>query len=138
MKKCRKNKRQNTPKSQFKFEGYIKVGRIRQTVAKEAHIKSADIMVNANHVKHIALKHNAELKLCGITPLEYIELIVNKFTEIRQNKGESLLLVKRNDPHDADTVTIELLYNDMTKFWEVKTAQPRRNILNNELLWPQK
>ncbi len=125
------------PKNQFAFDGYIKVGRIRQTIARAAHIKSADIMVNANHVKHIALKHSEELKSCGITTLEYIELIVNKYTEIRQNKGESLLLVKRNDPKDADTVTIELLYNDVSHFWEVKTAQPRRNLSNNELLWPQ-
>lgn len=126
------------PKNQFSFDGYIKVGRIKQTIAKEAHIKAADIMVNANHIKHIASKHNTELKTCGITPLEYVELIVSKFTEIRQNKGESLLLIKRNDPHDADTVTIELLYNNQTKFWEVKTAQPRRNIFGNALLWPQK
>lgn len=138
MKKCRKNKRQSTPKNQFKFEGYIKVGRIKQTVAKEAYIKAADIMVNANHVKHIAAKHSTELNLCGITPLEYIKVIVENFNEIRKNKDLSLLLVKTNEGSDADTVTIELLYHVESEFWEIKTAQPRRDLKNNELLWKSK
>ena len=137
-KKQKKKQTQSTPKNQFKFDGYIKVGRIKQTVAKEAHIKAADIMVNANHVKHIAKYHITELNSLAISPLDYVKMVVDNFTQIRSNKGQSLLLVKSNEDRDFDTVSIELLYDNIQNFWEVKTAQPRRDLRTNELLWEKK
>lgn len=36
---------------------YIKIGRISMTRAKEAHIPSADIKINKQHIDHVAGKH---------------------------------------------------------------------------------
>ena len=124
-----------TDKKQFTFDGYVKVGRIRRSIAEIARVKAADIMVNANHFKHIAKYHTAELEVLAMTPLDYVKMVVDNYAQIRSNQGSSLLLVKLNQDRDSDTVSIELLYDNVRNFWEVKTAQPRRDLRNNELLW---
>ena len=70
-----------------------------------------------------------------MTPLDYVKMVVDNYAQIRSNQGSSLLLVKLNQDRDSDTVSIELLYDNVRNFWEVKTAQPRRDLRNNELLW---
>ncbi len=120
-----------------KADGYIKVGRIRQTVARKAHIKAADVVIDRNHIVHIDKKHREELHALGLSALDYVCIVADKFTEIRQNQGASILLVKRNRDRHADTVTIELAYNPGEELWEVKTAQPRRNLEGNLLLWKE-
>lgn len=124
-----------TDKKQFTFDGYVKVGRIRRSIAELARVKAADIMVNANHFKHIAKYHITELDRLAMTPLDYVKMVVDNYSQIRSNQGSSLLLVKLNKDRDSDTVSIELLYDNVRHFWEVKTAQPRRDLRNNELLW---
>ena len=61
-------------------------------------------------------------------------MVANYFTEIRKATGSSLLLVMYGSRDNADTITIELMYNEK-HFYEVKTAQPRRSLVSNELLW---
>ena len=118
-------------------DGYIKVGRIRQPIARKARIKAADVVIDRNHIVHIDKKHRDELHALGLSALDYVCIVAGKFTEIRQNKGDSVLLVKRNRDRHADTVTIELAYNPGDDLWEVKTAQPRRNVEGNLLLWQE-
>ena len=40
---------------------YIKVGRLKMNVAKAAHLKSADIYISENYIKHIENKYHVEL-----------------------------------------------------------------------------
>ena len=119
-------------------DGYIKVGRIRQPIARKARIKAADVVIDRNHIRHIMNYHSRELEAHdGLTVLDYVTIVVARFNEIRQNKGDSILLVKRNRAGSHDTVTIELAYNPGKELWEVKTAQPRRNVEGNLLLWQE-
>lgn len=41
---------------------YLKVGRLKATIAQEAHLKCADIYVSGNQIKHIGNKHCIELE----------------------------------------------------------------------------
>ena len=132
-----KDKSKVTPKihNEFQFDGYIKIGEIPlSAVSHKKGIHKGDIMINANHTKHIKIHHSPELDKLNLTPLKYAILVANYFTEIRKATGSSLLLVMYSCRDNADTITIELLYNEK-HFYEVKTAQPRRNLASNELLW---
>jgi len=129
-------KRVNTKK--LPTVGFIKVGRIKATIARKAHIKAADIVIDNNHIKHINTFHGEELRSLGLTAIDYVKIVAATYTEIRKNKGTSILLVKVNQEKDDDTVTIELVLNEKTHQWEVRTAQPRRDLRNNELLYPEK
>ena len=40
---------------------YIKVGRISMTIAHEAHIKAADIVVTQNYLNHVDNVHKLQL-----------------------------------------------------------------------------
>ena len=122
-------KKKTAPRRPPDTGGYIKVGRIRQPIARKAHIKAADVVIDRNHIRHIMNYHSRELEArFGITVLDYVTIVVARFNEIRKNKGDSILLVKRNRAGSHDTVTIELAYNPGKDLWEVKTAQPRRNL----------
>lgn len=118
--------------------GYIKVGRINQTRAKQAHISAADILINQNHIIHIGTKHRKELADLHISAFDYISMIITNYDQIRQNQGNSILLVKTNPDKANDTITIELTLNIKYKFWEVRTAQPRDDLSKNKVLWEQK
>ena len=118
--------------------GYMKIGRINQTRARKAHISAADILINQNHINHIAIKHKRELAELHISAWDYIAMIIAMYDEIRQNQGTSILLIKSNPDKANDTVTIELTLNIKYKFGEVRTAQPRSDVSKNKLLWTQK
>lgn len=63
-----------------------------------------------------------------------LQIRLQKWLQIRLQKCKSLVIKKKDD----DTVTIELVLNEKTHQWEVRTAQPRRDLRNNELLYPEK
>lgn len=117
---------------------YIKVGRISLSIAKKCHIKAADVVVDYNHIRHITKEHSKELDGLAISALDYVKMVVGNFTEIRRNKGSSILLVKVNQDRSDDTVTVELILNVKKHQWEVRTAQPRRDLRGNELLYQHK
>ena len=127
-----------TTKSQKLPTGYQKVGRINFTRAKAARISAADILINDNHITHIANDHKKELEALHISAIDYVTMIVQRYDEIRKNKGNSILLVKTNPNKANDTITIELVLNIKYKFWEIRTAQPRSNLTKNKLLWSVK
>jgi hypothetical protein len=117
---------------------YRKVGRINFTIAKQAHIKSAEIMIDENHIKHIKIKHGKELEQLGIDATLFVSMIVKYFTEIRQGKGRSLYLVLHNSNAEKSNIAaIELNYNLTKEFWEIKTAIPMRTavVIKKKLLW---
>ena len=121
--------KKNTPKP------FIKIGRIGMTVARQAHIKAADIVIDPNHIRHIDNEHKAELESLHISALTYVKTIANFFTEIRQRPRNAVLLVLENEHRPADTLTAELTLNEHTHQWEVRTAQPRSDVEKDRLLW---
>ena len=117
---------------------FIKIGRIKSTTARKAHIKSADVVIDTKHIRHIEKQHANELAILAISALDYVKIVVSTFSEIRQNKNNSILLVKINEDREDDTVTLVLVLNIKKHLWEVKTAQPRRDLRNNKLLYAKK
>lgn len=115
--------------------GYIKVGRISMTIAREAHIKSADIVATENYLTHIDHEHKSQLEPLCLNAFDYINLVVSKFTEIREANRNAVLLVKRNQGRANDTVIIELTLNNKLHLWEVRTAEPRGKVSGKKLLW---
>lgn len=105
------------------------------TVARQAHIKAADIVIDPNHIRHIDNEHKAELEALHISALLYVKTIANFFTEIRQRPRNAVLLVMENDSRPDDTLTAELTLNERTQQWEVRTAQPRSDVEKDKLLW---
>lgn len=116
---------------------YIRVGRLKMNIAKAAHLKSADIYVSENYLKHIEKKHSTELKTLGIDPYSYVKLIVDNFNQIRRGSDDSVLLVIFREENYHDVAAIKLTYIETKGFWEVKTAQPRnsKDVIKRKLLW---
>ncbi len=117
---------------------YIKVGRLKATVARQAHLKCADIYVSENQIKHITIRHKVELEQLGLSAEVYVKTIIENFTQIRQGAGESVLLVVYDDANEQHhTAAISLNYSLKKGFWEIKTAQPRRTeeILKKKKIW---
>lgn len=125
-----------TGKMEKKINGFYKMGRLKVTIAKKIGVKSADIYIDASHLHHIATNHAKELKPLGIDAESYVRMIVNQYNMILKGSGTSILLVIYTE--DLNHVAaIDLNYSIKKNFWEVKTAQPRRNseIERKEKLW---
>lgn len=117
---------------------YIKVGRIKSTIAQDAHIKCADIYISENQIKHISARHNLELQQLGMTVEQYIKYIIDNYNQIRKGAGDSILLVVFNNSNNKhDSAAMALNYSIEKEFWEIKTAQPRKtdDILKRKKIW---
>lgn len=114
---------------------YIKVGRISMTIAHEAHIKAADIVVTQNYLNHVDNVHKSQLDPLGLSAFDYIKIVVIQFSEIREAERNAVLLVKQNKDRPKDTVIIELTMNSKLHLWEVRTAEPRSKVTGKKLLW---
>lgn len=117
---------------------YIKVGRIKYSVANKSHLKCADIYVSKNYLRHIAIGHKTELERVGISALDFIKLVANNYNQIRKGSGDSYMLViyhKNENIHY--TACISINFSLENEFWEVKTAQPRdtKDIEKRERIW---
>jgi len=115
--------------------GYIKVGRISMIIAREAHIKSADIVTTENYLVHIGNVHKTQLEPLGLNAFDYIKIVLEQFSEIREAERNAVLMVKRNQGRANDTVIIELTLNSKLHLWEVRTAEPRSKVSGKKLLW---
>ncbi len=115
-------------------QGFIKVGRISMTIARDAHIKAADIVTTENYLIHIGNKHKSQLQPLGLNAFDYIKIVLAQFTEIREAERNAVLMIKQNPGRTNDTVVIELTLNSKLHLWEVRTAQPRSDISKNKLL----
>ena len=116
---------------------YIKVGRITMSIARQAHVKCADIMIDNRHVEHINKKHRVELDTLGISAIDFVMMIVTSFEEIRQAPDEALDLVAINSEGKNFVAVVTLNYNYKRKFWEIRTALPVRTAVVNsrKLIW---
>ncbi len=116
---------------------YIKVGRISMPIAKQAHVKCADIMIDNRHIEHINKKHKMELDTLGISAMDFVKLIVTTFGEIRQAPNDALDLVTSNTEGKNYVAVVTLNYNYKKKFWEIRTALPVRTavVKSRKLLW---
>ncbi len=117
---------------------YIKVGRIKSTIAQDAHIKCADFYIAEKQIKHISARHHTELLQLGLTVEQYIKFIINNFNQIRKAAGDSILPVvydNCNDKHDSAAMALN--YSIEKEFWEIKTAQHRKtaDIFKREKIW---
>ena len=126
----------NTKPESIAF-GYIKVGRITMPIARQAHVKCADIMIDNRHIEHINKKHRVELDTLGISAIDFVKLIVTSFGEIRQAPDDALDLVATNAEGKNLVAVITLNYNYKRRFWEIRTALPIRTAVVNsrKLLW---
>ena len=126
----------NTKPESITF-GYIKVGRITMPIARQAHVKCADIMIDNRHIEHINKKHRVELDTLGISAIDFVKLIVTSFGEIRQAPDDALDLVATNAEGKNLVAVITLNHNYKRRFWEIRTALPMRTAVVNsrKLLW---
>lgn len=117
---------------------YIYVGEITKKVAAEAHIQSGHIYMSMNQVKHIRNTHKKELGIVGMTPMDYVRFVCQNFNQIRERKNDGYMLVVYNQS-TPNTAIIELNFalNIKRGFWEIKTAEPRRNsaVKKSALIW---
>jgi hypothetical protein len=125
----------NTPAIRDPF---IRVGTINKAVAKAAKIQAADIYINRNYRAHIRNRHAAEYEQAGLDVVTYARTICQNFNQIRATgkavdeiKEAVLLVVHKEKLHDV--AVIELNYSQEYHFWEIKTAEPRRNSAINKL-----
>lgn len=127
--KMNKNQRKKQP---FIRDPYLLVGTISRSIAKLAGIKPADIYISKNYRVHLTNRHPTEYEQVGLDTINYVTFICNNFNEIRATgkiedevKEAVLLIVRHEKLHDV--AVIELNYSQEHKFWEIKTAEPRRN-----------
>lgn len=106
-------------------------------IAKQAHVKCADIMIDNRHIEHINKKHKMELDTLGISAMDFVKLIVTTFGEIRQAPNDALDLVTTNTEGKNYVAVVTLNYNYKKKFWEIRTALPVRTavVKSRKLLW---
>jgi len=116
---------------------YYKVGRIKMTIAKAAHIKAAYIFVNKNHLLHIAGTHTKELQALGFTAKDFVKHVAQSFTRIYKDKKTNALFLVVYHPEITHSAVIQLNYVENFEFWEIKTAAPYRTAFfkNKLLVW---
>jgi len=115
---------------------YKKVGRLSPTIAKTIRRKSADIYIDENHVKHIFDRHEKELAKVGLTPLMFVDLVVNNYNRIyKSNNRQSILLVQWNGTPKVAVTELNLAFKN--EFYEIKTAfvKTKDTFRNLKLLW---
>lgn len=116
-------------------DNYRKIGRIKYSIYKQCYVKSADIYISENQIKHIENKHGNELAKVGMSALEFITMVCNQFNQIRKTRDGVILVIYNENL--SYTAIIELQYLGDKDFWEVKTAGPRRTptVEKKVLIW---
>lgn len=113
---------------------YIKVGRVSYSVYKQCHIKSADIYITENQIKHIQNKHGNELSKVGLSALEFVSMVCNQFNQIRETRDGYMLVVYNTNLSYTAIIELQLCNKE---YWEIKTAGPRRTptVEKKVLIW---
>ncbi|MBR3725243.1 MAG: hypothetical protein IKN11_07670 [Bacteroidales bacterium] len=111
---------------------FLRVGTIRSSIAKAAGIPSADIYISRNFNTHMKNRHKTEYQQVGLDAITYAQTICRNFNQIRETgkaddkvKVAVLLIVHKERMHDV--AVVELNYSHKYHFWEIKTAEPRRD-----------
>lgn len=117
------------------IQGLYLIGRIKYSISKVAHIKSAPIVVDDNYITHVGNAHKTELSQLNITAYDYLKLIADNFDKISRCRAREIMLIKTNPEKPSDTCIIELYYSSKKALWQVRTAQPRRTIKEKDIIW---
>ncbi|MDR0436806.1 MAG: hypothetical protein LBH22_00735 [Bacteroidales bacterium] len=118
---------------------YQKIGRLRKSIADKIGKPAADIYIDDNHLKHIFNQHKNELAKIGLTPLMFVNLVIDKFNRIyKQESRQSFFLVQWNCI--AKVTVIELNFAFKNGFYEIKTAftRDKKNFKKENLIWEKK
>lgn len=110
----------------------IKVGRIRQNSWAHEKLKAADIYIDETELVHIQNKHGKELGTIGMEPFDFVCHIVSNYNEIYDDKGDYLLVVKRENV--SNFAAIRLSHEQDS--YKIKTAAPikTKQLLSKKLL----
>ncbi|MCL2416847.1 MAG: hypothetical protein FWD02_02805 [Bacteroidales bacterium] len=115
---------------------YRKIGRLRSPIARAIGKTPADIYIDDSHIKHIFNRHKDELAKLGLTPLMFVDLVIDKFNRIYKQEGrQSFFLVHWNCV--PKVTVIELNFAFKAGFYEIKTAftRDKKYFKNENLLW---
>jgi len=133
-----KHKAPNRPRIEDQKQ-YKKIGRLRKPIADIIGEPAADVYIDDNHLKHIFFEHKNELAKVGLTPLMFVDLVVNNFNRVyKSNNKRSLLLVQWNGTPKVTAIELNLAFKDV--FYEINTAFIKRKetFKNLKLLWKKK
>lgn len=117
---------------------FIKVGRLKKSVADKAHIKAANIYITKDHLRHIYKSHKKELDSLGISAIDFVQTVTSNYNQIRVGSDQSYLLVifhENSNVHYVAAITINFIVKK--GIWEVRTAQPRntKEIEKKKRIW---
>ena len=119
--------------------GYIKLGRLYKKIAAAINIKTANIFIEYNSLRHIEKGRYFTLEKLKVNTLVYVQKIINNYTEIRQGKENRLLLVAYLPESDIKNIAVvELQIIEKKSIYLVKTAMPRRKFTKKEIILWQK
>lgn len=126
-------------KNQSYDPAYLLLGCIDNKTSKESGLKSGEIKISDNYLKHIKNDHWKELEYFGFKAEDFVRFIVENFNQIREGTGNSYLLVVYDKKYPK-VAAIELNYSLKKEFWEIKTAEPRRieSVEKRKLLYEKK
>lgn len=101
----------------------LKVGRIKMTVARAAHIQCADIIVSETALKHIYARHGMELERLGYTPLQYVKYVATQFNQIWEEGREKIIISINADTHkNCMVIELKKIQRNDKGVWIVLTA----------------
>lgn len=110
----------------------IKVGRIKQNSWANEKLKAADIYIDETELVHILNRHGKELETIGLEPFDFVSHIVNNYNEIYDDKGDYLLVVKRENVSNFAAIRL----SHESDVYKIKTAAPikTKQLLSKKLL----
>jgi heterodisulfide reductase subunit A-like polyferredoxin len=115
--------------------GYIKLGRLNKKIANKINRKPADIFIEYNNLRHIGRGRYEYLKKIQLNALTFVQKIVAKYTEIREGRNGSLILVAHIEDSDVKSIAvIELQLIAKDSMYIVKTAMPRLRFTKSEIV----
>ena len=111
----------------------IIVGELEKTIAKEISVLPGKIELNERAYNHILEDHRKELERVGMTPISFVQFVMQNFNEIRKGRTNELFLVVKNGLSKIAVIRM----NYETKVYRIGTATVIRNSFINkkDLLW---
>lgn len=115
--------------------GEVDFGEIDEATARRIRRQAGPVRLTRERAEHIWEMHGAELRTAGFeSPEAFVEHVLEGYSEVRQSKGSSLLLVRR-ETRDR-LVAVRLTAEPGGDFYSVRTGwiQERRRTDRDELL----
>lgn len=107
----------------------IKVGRIKFNSWQNKILKATDIVVYESQLIHISNSHGVELSKLGMRPLDYVNFIIDNFSEVREGSNNSILFVVANSKTShAAALQLVLCYELGKEVYKIKTASPMKTV----------